>query len=147
MMNDPSGPELQPEDPPSMWSFMERSVGRLLTEAVLGATAGGVIAVALEVPELRTAFLATGAVAAPLALMLTPVHGAVWYRAFRYGVAVAVILTLIVSFTGMGLERPAGELVVYGALFLVLGTLAHTLMALTLDRDGTPPTDADGGPE
>lgn len=141
MMDDPSRPELQPENPPSMWSFMERSPGRLLTEAVLGATAGGVLAVALEEPELRTGFLVAGALVAPLALMLTPVRGAVWYRALRYGVAVAVILTLVVSFTGVGLERPAGELVVYGALFLVLGTGAHALMALTLDRDGTPAGD------
>lgn len=146
MMDDPSKPELQPADPPSMWSFMERSVGRLVTEAVLGATAGGVLAVALEEPELRTAFLVTGALVAPVALMLTPVHGPVWYRAVRYGVAVAVLLTLVVSFTGVGLERPAGELVVYGALFLVLGTLAHALMAVTLDRTGVPEAgeDADG---
>lgn len=134
MMDDPSTPEIEPEDPPSMWSFMERTPGRLAVEALLGAAAGSLVAVGMQAPELRTTFSIVGALTAPVALMLTPVRGPVWYRSVRYGVSVAVLLTLVVSFTGIGLERPVGELIVYGALFMILGSIAHVAMALTLDR-------------
>jgi len=85
--------------------------------------------------ELRWSVALLGGVAAPLALMLTPTTGGVMYRALRYGGALAVLLTLVVSFSGEGRDRPLSELLVWGTIFFILGTVAHGLMALTLDRE------------
>jgi hypothetical protein len=124
------------EVPPSprLRDFMERSVGRLLLEAVLGGTAGAILSAALGQDELRGGFMAAGALAAPLALMLTPVRGSPAYRGVRYGLALSVLLTLLISMTGPGRARPVEELVLFGFLFFALGTLGHGVMAATVDR-------------
>ncbi len=129
------GREGEPPDPPRLRDFLERSWGRLFLEAALGGTAGAILAGALGQDELRSGFMVAGAVAAPLALMLTPLHGTPAYRGIRYGLALSVLLTLLVSMTGPGRERPVEELVLFGLLFLALGTVGHGVMAATLDRE------------
>ncbi len=103
-------------------------------EAALGGAAGYLLATPLGLEELRLSLALLGAVAAPLSLTLTPVVGPPAYRAMRYGMALAVILTLVVSFAGQGRERPIGELLYWGAFFFIVGAIAHGAMALTLDR-------------
>jgi hypothetical protein len=136
----PEPPGEAPERPP-LSAFLERSWGRLLAEGAVGGVVGAVLASVLGAEELRGHFALSGAVAAPAALMLTPVRGSVVYRALRYGLALAVLLTLVVSMTGPGRDRPVGELLLFGALFFGLGALGHGTMAATLDRspeDGAP---------
>ncbi|TVP55997.1 MAG: hypothetical protein EA351_09285 [Gemmatimonadales bacterium] len=124
--------ELPP--PPSIWSFAERGPGRMALEAALGGAAGYLLATPLGLEELRLSLALLGAVAAPLSLTLTPLEGPPAYRAMRYGMALAVILTLVVSFAGQGRERPIGELLYWGAFFFIIGAIAHGALALTLDR-------------
>jgi hypothetical protein len=132
---DPAERETPGPDPPRLREFMERSAGRLLVEAVLGGSAGALLAVALGQEGLRGAFMMVGALAAPLALMLTPIRGAPTYRGVRYGLALSVLLTLAVSLTGPGRERPVDELILFALLFFALGALGHGVMAATLDRN------------
>jgi hypothetical protein len=120
--------------PPSMWSFVERSRGRILLEVILGASAGFILAGAFEYEALRWHFALAGGVAAPIALLLTPMRGGPWYRAVRYGGALAVLLTLVVSFAGQGRERPIDELLLWGVFFFFLGAMGHAAMVLTVDR-------------
>lgn len=133
-MSENGGPAREGGDPPPLRAFMERSPGRLLVEAVLGGTGGALLSVGLGHEELRGAFMVVGAIAAPLALMLTPVRGPIAYRAVRYGLALFVLLTLTVSMTGPGRERPIDELVLLGLLFFAVGALGHGAMAATVDR-------------
>jgi hypothetical protein len=128
-------------DPPRLREFMERSAGRLLMEAILGGSAGALLAVALGQEPLRGTFMMAGALAAPMALMLTPVRGAPAYRGIRYGLALSVLLTLAVSLTGPGRERPVDELILFAFLFFALGSLGHGVMAATVDRE----VDDEGG--
>ncbi|TVR52663.1 MAG: hypothetical protein EA421_13175 [Gemmatimonadales bacterium] len=126
--------EVPDSDPPKLREFVERSAGRLLMEAILGGSAGAILAVALGQEELRGAFMVAGGLAAPLALMLTPVRGAPAYRGVRYGLALSVLLTLAVSLTGPGRERPVDELILFAFLFFALGAVGHGVMAATVDR-------------
>lgn len=139
-MREDEGSDKVGEDPPSLHTFMERSLGRLLVEGLVGTAAGALLSVALGAGDLRAGFMLLGAVSAPVALMLTPVRGPVAYRAVRYGLALFVLLTLVVSMTGPGRDRPIGELILYGFLFFAVGSLGHGLMAATVDRD----TEGDG---
>ncbi len=126
--------EAPDSDPPRLREFMERSAGRLLMEAILGGSAGALLAGALGEEAVRGAFMLGGALAAPLALMLTPVRGAPAYRGVRYGLALSVLLTLAVSLTGPGRERPVDELILFAFLFFALGAVGHGVMAATVDR-------------
>jgi hypothetical protein len=104
----------------------------------VGGAAGWFLAEALGVGASGRGWVAVaGAVVAPLALLLTPLHGSLMVRALRYGGAVAVLGTLVVSFTGPGRERPVGELLALGVLLLGVGTVGHgLLLAAGGDREG-----------
>jgi hypothetical protein len=133
-MSENEGPEREGGGPPPLRAFMERSPGRLLVEAALGGAGGALLSIGLGLAELRGAFMVAGAIAAPLALMLTPVRGSIIYRAVRYGLALFVLLTLTVSMSGPGRGRPIEELILFGLLFFAIGTLGHGAMAATVDR-------------
>lgn len=114
---------------------MERSVSRLAVEAALGALGGALLATVLPGGGGRLLeFSVVGAVAAPLALLLTPGSGSVKYRSVRYGLALSVILTLLVSFVygrqGMLVE----ELLAFGVVIFAIGAAGHAVMAATVDR-------------
>jgi len=128
-----------------MSSFVERSPLRLLAEALVGGTAGWLLSGALGVPEAsRSGFAVAGAVLAPLALVLTPLHGATMVRALRYGGALAVLGMLALSFTGPGRERPVSELLGLGILLLGIGTVGHGLLLVTSGGDGAHDADEPG---
>jgi hypothetical protein len=128
-----------------MSSFVERSPLRLLAEALVGGTAGWLLSGALGVPEAsRSGFAVAGAVLAPLALLLTPLHGATMVRALRYGGALAVLGMLALSFTGPGRERPVSELLGLGILLLGIGTVGHGLLIVTSGGDGAHDADEPG---
>jgi hypothetical protein len=94
----------------------------------VGGAAGWLLAGALGLPDTsRPGVAAAGALLAPLALLLTPVHGRLLVRAVRYGGALAVLGTLLVSFTGPGRERPVDELLGVGVLLLMVGAVGHGL--------------------
>jgi hypothetical protein len=121
------------EPTPSLLSFLEYSPLRLGGEALLGAVAGGLLAGAAEAGA-WVLFAVAGAVGAPLALMLTPVHGSPWMRGLRYGIALSALLTLGVSLAGPGRDRPVAELLVLGAFLLAVGTVGHGILAATVGR-------------
>jgi hypothetical protein len=129
------GPE---EEPPGLGEFLERSPARLLSEAALGGAAGVVLASVLPGGEGRELlFGVVGAVAATLSLMLTPVSGSASYRGLRYGLALAAVLTLFLSFA-VGADRlPVEELLAYALLFFGIGALGHGFVAAALDRGAT----------
>ena len=127
--------EEEPLHPP-LWEFMERSLGRLATEAVLGATGGMALSVALPQGEGRQlTFALVGAVAAPLALMLTPAEGSVARRAFRYGLALSVLLSIFISFAVGADHLLLEELIAFGLLIFAIGFVGHGAVAMTLDQD------------
>lgn len=119
---------------PPLRTFVERSPGRLLMEAALGAGAGAAFAAGLERADARLTLMLAGAVLAPLALLLTPVRGGAVRRGLRYGLAIAVLVTLVVSFTGPGRERPVAELLVLGLFAFGIGAVGHGAIAATIDR-------------
>lgn len=124
--------------PPPLRDFMERDAWRLLLEAALGAGGGVLLAALLPAGQGRGAFFAlVGAVAAPLALLLTPTRGSVAYRGVRYGMALAVLLTLFVSFT-MGDAILLEELLAFGILVFGIGAVGHGAVAASLDRQDVP---------
>jgi hypothetical protein len=129
---------------------MDRSLGRLIVEGLLGASAGLLLSVPLAGPGVRWSFALAGAVLAPLALLLTPIEGTLLRRALRYGLALAVLATLLVSFTGPGRERPVGELVGLGVLFFGIGAVGHSFLARARDParggDSGAPRDPRRGP-
>ncbi|CAN5813717.1 hypothetical protein BH23GEM11_BH23GEM11_07850 [soil metagenome] len=128
-----------------MSSFVERSPLRLLAEAMVGGAAGWLLSGALGVPESsRTGFAVAGAVVAPLALLLTPLHGSTVVRALRYGGALSVLGMLALSFTGPGRERPVSELLGLGILLLGIGTVGHGLHLVTSGGDGGNDGELDG---
>jgi len=139
-MRDPRQPNPDPGDelppPPPLSSFIERSTPRLLAEALVGAAGGWLLAGAFGMPEARPAVALAGFAIAPLALLLTPLHGSTLTRAIRYGGALAVLGTLVVSFTGPGRERPVDELLGFGLLLLSIGTVGHALLLVTSGGDG-----------
>ncbi len=113
------------EAPPGLGEFLERSPARLLVEAALGAAGGALLSTVLPGGEGRAALFAlAGGMTAPLALLLTPVAGSGVRRALRYGAALAVLLTLILSFAasdGILLE----ELLGFALLMFVVGAVGH----------------------
>jgi hypothetical protein len=125
----PSDEELPP--PPPLLSFMERSFLSLGVEMAVGGAVGWILGGAEGIlPGSRTQVAMAGALLAPLTLLLTPVGGAVVLRALRYGLSLAVLGTLLVSFTGPGHERPLDEVFRTGILLLVLGVVGHGLRLL-----------------
>lgn len=120
------------EPPPSVWSFVERPLWRIALESVLGATAGALLAGPLDADAMRWALAFGGGVLAPMALLLTPVHGSLIYRSLRYGIALAVLAALVVSFSGEGRDRPIDEVLAWGLAFMILGSLAHGCMVAAL---------------
>ncbi len=135
-------PDEEPSHPP-LRAFVERSLGRLALEAVLGATGGTALALALPQGEGRqVAFAVVGAAVAPLALMLTPVGGSAVRRAFRYGLALSVLLSIFISFA-VGADRLLlEELIAFGLLIFAIGFVGHGAVAMTLDR-----AEGDAAPE
>lgn len=134
---DDSGEELPP--PPPLSSFAEHAPARLVVEAAVGASAAWILSFALGAPEGgRLGFLLAGAVVAPAALLLTPLHGPVMVRALRYGGALAVVGMLLVSFTGPGRERPIDELLVIGILLLGVGSVGHGLRLMGAGGEAGP---------
>jgi len=122
-------------DRPSLREFVERSARRLLLEATLGAAAGALLSTVLPRGEGRAfEFALVGAVAAPVALLLTPVLGSVKYRAVRYGLALSVILTLFLSFMAGGEGVLLEELLVFATLIFGIGALGHGVMLASLER-------------
>lgn len=121
---------------PPLRDFLERSPVRILFEVALGATAAYVLASFLPWGEGREILLATmGGFSAPVALLLTPLSGSVAYRAFRYGMALAVIVTLLLSFALGGNGLPLVQLLSLGLLVFAVGAAGHGLVAVTVDRD------------
>jgi hypothetical protein len=147
-----SSPSSSPEPPlppaPPLWSFLEYSAARLFVEALIGAGVGWLLAGNLPMvlgegvasgagggAGTGAGWALAGAILAPLALMLTPTHGARLVRAFRYGLALAVMGTLVLSFTGPGRDRPLEELVLAAIFLGCVGAAGHGLFLMTV-RDG-----------
>ncbi len=129
-MTEPHDPDLPP--PPPLSSFVERGPLRLLAEAGVGAGAGFLLAGALGVEGWRAAV--AGGILAPLALLLTPVAGGVFPRAVRYGLALAVLGMLVVSFSGPGMERPVDEVLGPGFLLFLVGGVGHGVFLSAVER-------------
>jgi hypothetical protein len=131
-----AGPENGEEERPPLSAFLERSPGRLLVEAALGCAGGAALAATLPQAEGPTGvYIAVGAVSAPLALLLTPLRGSVAYRGVRYGLALAVVVTLIFSFIAGSDGLTLEELLALLILLFGVGAVGHAAVALTLDRD------------
>jgi hypothetical protein len=141
----PSTPQTPLPPPPPLWSFLEYSFGRIALEAAIGASAGWFLARALGGEGNHAGILgaAAGAVLAPLALLLTPSRGGAGLRAFRYGLALAVLGTLLLSFTGPGRDRPLDELVLGSFFFFGLGAVGHGLVLLSVRDAGRIDRDED----
>ncbi len=142
---EPASGDAEPPDEEwvSLSEFVERSLPRIFLEGVLGAIGGGALSV-FATGSAGATWITVGALAAPIALLLTPVRGGIAYRALRYGVALAVLVMLIVSFTlgreGVLLE----ELLTLGASLLVVGAGVHA--ALLLLVEGRDRGELPGGP-
>ena len=119
---------------------MERSVWRLLLEAAVGAAGGSAFSTVVPEGEGRVlTFALVGALAAPAALLLTPATGSISRRALRYGIALSVLLTLFVSFVVGAENLRLEELLLFGLVILLVGSVGHGVMAVTVDRrEGDP---------
>jgi hypothetical protein len=125
-------PEALPHVP--MREFLERTPARLLAEAAVGAAGGGALSLAFPMAPLGPGgFALAGALAAPLALLLTPVSGSLTYRAFRYGLGLALPVTLAVSFIAGADGFLVEELLILGVLLFCIGAVGHGLVASALD--------------
>lgn len=131
----PGGPS-GPDDPPPLSEFVERTPSRLALEAVLGAGAGFLVG-PLLFPEAGGAlpFAVAGAILAPMSLLLTPLAGGIMYRAFRYGIALAVLVTLAVSFMVGAEVLPVDELLVIALFVFAVGAVGHGIVAAVVDRE------------
>jgi len=92
MIDDPERDPVQEELPrPTLGDLMERTPTRLLVESAVGAGGGAILSGAFPLgTEMGTlGFALSGAVAAPVALLLTPTAGSLAYRAIRYGLGLA----------------------------------------------------------
>jgi hypothetical protein len=143
--------EEDPAPPPSTLDFLEWPLPRIAMEVLLGAGGGFLLSQVLPGGEEVTAlFVAVGAAAAPVALLLTPRRGSVGYRAIRYGLALAVVVTLVASFAAGPKALLLEELLGLGLLILAIGTAGHGALAMTLDRSAPsgephPPGRAESG--
>jgi len=116
---------------------MERSFLSLGMEMAVGGAVGWIFGGSEGLlPGSRAQVALAGAFLAPLTLLLTPVGGALWVRALRYGLSLAVLGTLLVSFTGPGHERPLEEVFRTGILLLILGTAGHGIRLLVAPQRG-----------
>jgi hypothetical protein len=131
--NDPPRPPLQ--------ELLEWPLPRILLEVIVGAAGGALLAFALHGAEASfPGFAGVGAVSAPLSLLLTPRKGGIPYRAFRYGLALSVVVTLAASFVAGPEGFPLEELLAFGMILFVLGWLGHAVLAGTVDKAFPPPS-------
>lgn len=119
---------------------MERTPTRLLVESAVGAGGGlilsGVLSASTQMGSLG--FALSGALAAPVALLLTPIAGSLAYRAVRYGLGLALPVVLVVSFVG-GTDRILVEdLLILGVVLFCIGAVGHGAMSRALDGPDTP---------
>lgn len=136
-----------PEEPgggdlprPPIRDLLEWPLPRILIEAVLGSAGGALLAFAL--PGAGASYLlfaGVGAVAAPVSLLLTPRTGGIPYRAFRYGLAISVVVSLVASFVAGPETFLLEELLAFGMILFVLGWGGHAVLASTVDRAFPPP--------
>jgi hypothetical protein len=137
-----------PEEPggddlprPPIRELLEWPLPRILLEAVLGSAGGALFSFAL--PGAGASYLlfaGVGGVAAPVSLLLTPRTGGIPYRAFRYGLAISVVVTLVASFMAGPEAFLLEELLAFGITLFVLGWGAHAVLAGTVDRAFPPPS-------
>lgn len=119
--------------PPPLGAYLERRPLRLFVEGVVGAAGGGILAHALPDQADRLAlFVTVGALAAPIALLLTPVRGSLRYRAVRYGLSLAVLVTLVASFVAGADGLLVDELLGLGVFVFAVGTLGHAVLSIAL---------------
>ncbi len=125
--------------------LVERSIPRIFVEGVVGAVGGAILGTVLTDPGAAVAHWVTiGALAAPTALLLTPLRGSVSYRATRYGLALSVLVMLLISFL-MGREGVfLTDLLALGALVLGVGAAGHGVMILALERGRGDPRGVSG---
>jgi hypothetical protein len=125
----------RPPPPPSALDFLEWPLHRIALEVILGAGGGFLLSRVLPGGEEAAAlFVAVGAAAAPVALLLTPRRGSPGYRAIRYGLALAVVVTLVASFVAGPEALLLEELLGLALLILAVGTAGHGALAATVDR-------------
>jgi len=128
-------PDLDQLPRPPLRELMERTPSRLALEAVVGAGGGAALSLALPDWGLGTAgFAVAGALAAPLALLLTPVHGSLPYRAVRYGMGLALPVTLVISFVAGSDGLLLEDLLVLAIFLFCIGAVGHGAVASALDR-------------
>ncbi len=129
----PGGPE---GPPPPLSEFIERPPSRLALEAALGSAAGLLLG-PLLVPGAAGVIpsAVAGAILAPLSLLLTPLEGGIMYRAFRYGIALAVLVTLVVSFVVGADVLPLNDLLVIALFVFAAGTVGHGIVAAVVDPE------------
>lgn len=139
-----SGSLADPTPATPIRELMEWSPARLFLEVLMGAGGGALLALALPGEEAGLAlFAGMGAVAAPTALLLTPRKGGPAYRAFRYGLALSVVVTLVASFLAGAETLSLEELLAFGMILFAVGWLGHGALAVTVDRmRGTEATGA-----
>lgn len=120
-----------------MESALEHSPGRILLEVLVGGFGGALVARVLpEVGVGMRFFVLLGAFAAPVALLLTPTQRSLAYRAVRYGVVLAVVVSLIVSFA-FGADGISGAgLFSVAVLVFAIGVVGHALMLAATPRGG-----------
>ncbi|TVR64015.1 MAG: hypothetical protein EA422_07700 [Gemmatimonadales bacterium] len=128
-------PDLDELPRPPLRELMERTPSRLALEAVVGAGGGAALSLALPDWGMGTAgFAVAGAMAAPIALLLTPVHGSLPYRAIRYGFGLALPVTLVISFVAGADGLLLEDLLVLGLFLFCIGAVGHGAVAAALDR-------------
>jgi hypothetical protein len=126
---------------PPLRELLEWPLPRILLEVLLGATGGALLAFALHGAEAAfVLFAGVGAVSAPISLLLTPRKGGIPYRAFRYGLALSVVVTLVASFVAGPEGFPLEELLAFGMILFLLGWVGHAALAGTVDRAFPPPS-------
>jgi hypothetical protein len=126
---------------PPLRELVEWSFPRILLEVILGATGGALLPFAIHSAQASfLLFAGVGALSAPLSLLLTPRKGGIPYRAFRYGLALSVVVTLVASFVAGPEAFPLEELLAFGMILFILGWLAHAALAGTVDRAFPPPS-------
>ncbi len=145
MIDDPERDPVQEELPrPTLGDLMERTPTRLLVESAVGAGGGAILSGAFPLgTEMGTlGFALSGAVAAPVALLLTPTAGSLAYRAIRYGLGLALPVVLVVSFVGGTQRILVEDLLILGTILFCIGALGHGAMSRVLDGPDSRP-----GPE
>jgi hypothetical protein len=145
MVDDPERDPVQEELPrPTLGELMERTPARLLVESAVGAGGGAILSGVFPLgTEMGTlGFALSGALAAPVALLLTPLAGSLAYRAVRYGLGLALPIVLVVSFVGGTEQILVEDLLILGTILFGIGAVGHGAMGRVLDG-----ADSGAGPE